>query len=552
MNLQIQTPSNNSLIFFLFLRSLCSSNLFIMKHEDGGFGKLIPTSHYLNQSFVGGVAATGNRHFRRTSKPVINNQKLIPHLHRTESGRVDFLERFSHYVARQLGISDVDECPQLCKLANNYLRKTKGCEEEIYAYFASEAGGESLYVKLVTEFDQCILSYFAFHWSQASLMITQVLGVDSEHKKLKDLVVAATRKQRFDRVSKDLKMTRVFSTLVEEMKKIGCAASKGESKCSLTKPRSSQRQRSPVLLMMGGGMGAGKSTVLKDILKEPFWLEAETNTVTVEADAFKETDVIYKAISSMGYHDDMLQTAELVHQPSIDAASSLLVTALNEGRDVILDSTLSWAPYVMQTIEMARNIHKRRYRMGVGYKVENGEVTENYWEPVSEEEEDGEMQDRMPYRIELVGVVCDAHLAVVRGIRRAIMMGRAVRVNSQLQSHKRFANAFPKYSEVVDSVRLYSTNFIGNPPKLIHRKDGTDPFQTIDAEASACLTTLSNLNPDAESVYELYPNPSPFSEPEAIWKEIALTPSRLQSQKELRSAIKKLESSRTVSSKIEQ
>ena len=77
----------------------------------------------------------------------------------------------------------------------------------------------------------------------------------------------------------------------------------------------------------------------------------------------------------------------------------------------------------MQTIEMARNIHKRRYRMGVGYKVESDKVTENYWEPVSEEEEEelrkehGEMQNRMPYRIELVGVVCDAHLAVVRGIR---------------------------------------------------------------------------------------------------------------------------------------
>lgn len=27
-------------------------------------------------------------------------------------------------------------------------------------------------------------------------------------------------------------------------------------------------QRSPVLLLMGGGMGAGKSTVLKDILKQ--------------------------------------------------------------------------------------------------------------------------------------------------------------------------------------------------------------------------------------------------------------------------------------------
>lgn len=34
--------------------------------------------------------------------------------------------------------------------------------------------------------------------------------------------------------------------------------------------------------------------------------------MVVEADAFKETDVIYKALSSSGHHGDMLQTAELV------------------------------------------------------------------------------------------------------------------------------------------------------------------------------------------------------------------------------------------------
>lgn len=43
-----------------------------------------------------------------------------------------------------------------------------------------------------------------------------------------------------------------------------------------------------------------------------FWSEAAAKAVVVEADAFKETDVIYRAISSMGHHDDMLQTAELV------------------------------------------------------------------------------------------------------------------------------------------------------------------------------------------------------------------------------------------------
>lgn len=114
-----------------------------------------------------------------------------------------------------------------------------------------------------------------------------------------------------------------------------------------------------------------------------------------------------------------------MHQSSTDAASSLLVTALNEGRDVIMDGTLSWEPFVEQTIAMVRNVHKHRYRMGVGYKVDDdGTITENYWEQVNEEEDQqneaedgGELPKRKPYRIELVGVVCDAYLAVVRGIR---------------------------------------------------------------------------------------------------------------------------------------
>lgn len=92
------------------------------------------------------------------------------------------------------------------------------------------------------------------------------------------------------------------------------------------------------------------------------------------------------------------------------------MTALNEGRDVIMDGTLSWEPFVQQTIAMARNVHKYKYRMGVGYKVSEDStiVTENYWEQVNEGHQP---QTRKPYRIELVGVVCDGYLAVVRGIR---------------------------------------------------------------------------------------------------------------------------------------
>ncbi|KAJ6769072.1 hypothetical protein OIU74_022691 [Salix koriyanagi] len=463
---------------------------------------------------------------------------------RTESGRSGNLEAFSDYVARQMGFADANECPRLCSLAYDYLKRSEGCENNIFDFFANQPEVESLYVKLIEELERCILTYFAFHWSKASLFISQVIDVESVKKpKLKGIVMAATRKQRFERVTKNLKVTRAFSTLVEELK----AIRQGETHCTEVMVPVALSERSPVLLLMGGGMGAGKSTVTKDILKEPFWSGAKAKAVVVEADAFKESDVIYRALSSMGHHDDMLPTSELVHQSSTDAASSLLVTALNEGRDVIMDGTLSWEPFVEQTIAMARSVHKCRYRMGLGYrKAEDGTVTENYWEKVEEEEdgqrsdnEKGALADRKPYRIELVGVVCDPYLAVVRGIRRAITTRRAVRVNSQLTSHKRFASAFESYCKLVDNARLYCTNSFGAPPSLIAWKDG-DHNLLIDPEGYRCLTNVCNLKAEAESIYELYTDPSPIFEPGSVWKDIVMDPSRPTAQSELKTSIQKI------------
>ncbi|RVX21677.1 hypothetical protein CK203_001025 [Vitis vinifera] len=540
-----------------------------MQHPAEGHGKVNLTLLLATTlGFMAPMAATLYRRCRK-NKPE-NDPSIAPGLERTESGYAAKLEKFSHYVARQMGFADPDECPQLCKLAYDYLKKSKGCDENMYEYFSSQPDADSLYIKLVEELDRCTLSYFAFHWTQASLMINQVLSVESDKQKtkLKNFVMAATsgpllpfkgwgfgspllgvlfnlRKQRFEKVTKDLKVTRVFNTLVEEMKAIGVAPSGG---CTEVMMPVALSKRSPVLLLMGGGMGAGKSTVLNDIMKEAFWSEAAANAVVVEADAFKETDVIYRALSS--HHHDMLQTAELVHQSSTDAASSLLVTALNEGRDVIMDGTLSWEPFVQQTIAMARNVHKCRYRMGVGYKVaEDGTVTENYWEQIPPEEEEEEQQnenghvERKPYRIELVGVICDPYLAVVRGIRRAIMTKRAVRVNSQLKSHKRFASAFQRYCQLVDNARLYCTNAMGGPPSLIGWKDGDNKL-LVDPEQIKCLTVVSTLKDDADNVYELYTEPKILYEQGSVWKDIVLTPSRASLHLDLRTSIQKIENAK--------
>ncbi|GKC20933.1 hypothetical protein Tco_1023083, partial [Tanacetum coccineum] len=96
---------------------------------------------------------------------------------------------------RQLGFKDGNECPELSKLAADYVRSSKGFEDELYLYFSSEKDDvdQSLCEKLVKEIERCILGYFAFHWSQTDLMINGVLSDGSDERKLKNLVLTATR-----------------------------------------------------------------------------------------------------------------------------------------------------------------------------------------------------------------------------------------------------------------------------------------------------------------------------------------------------------------------
>ncbi|KAL3849938.1 hypothetical protein ACJIZ3_011820 [Penstemon smallii] len=536
----ISTTQINMPISKLSGKSLFSSFLKQDMQKDFDNTKTKPTyTEILVASSIGLIIAAAV-HYRLKK---LRDQRIVPCIKVSDTGQVLHIER--------------RECPNLCKLASHYIRKAEGCEEDMYTFFASEPDVDSLFIKMVEEFERPVFNIsklplinvstqIGHHisWEIINIlllnMLFQALGPESEpKKKLKHIVMVATREQRFERVTKNLKVARVFTTLVEEMKAIGLV-SLDDSQCTDVMVPMAHKDRSPVLLLMGGGMGAGKSTVLKDILKEPFWAGASGNAVVIEADAFKESDVIYKALSSRGHHD-MLQTAELVHQSSTDAASSLLVTALNEGRDVIMDGTLSWVPFVVQTITMARNVHRRRYRMGAGYKVnEDGTVIENYWEQIDEEQEQDGTKKRRPYRIELVGVVCDAYLAVIRGIRRAIISRRAVRVNSQLKSHKRFADAFTTYCQLVDNARLYGTNALEGPPKLIGWKD-KDKNLLVDPDEIKCLRVVGRLNEEADSIFELYRRPHPSFEAGSVWKDIVLSPSRLNIQKELKYSIQKVE-----------
>ncbi|GKC95621.1 hypothetical protein Tco_1161063 [Tanacetum coccineum] len=78
------------------------------------------------------------------------------------------------------------------------------------------------------------------------------------------------------------------------------------------------KDRSLVLMFMGSGMGAGERHSERVRHEDnmpitrfipPFLAGASANAVVMEADARKESDVIYRALSSRDHHD-MLQTAE--------------------------------------------------------------------------------------------------------------------------------------------------------------------------------------------------------------------------------------------------
>ncbi|KAJ7296361.1 hypothetical protein O6H91_Y128600 [Diphasiastrum complanatum] len=537
---------------------------------------------------------------------------MIPLIELSNAGFCKSVEVFGDYVVRQIGLGRSSAVgKRLAVVAEGYLRGDKShldrSLEGLFIFLSkacpemADEEMERLNQELVKELDACMLAYFSFHWHHSAALLDQV---QSGENKLRKVVMSATRKQRFQHVMKTLKTQRTFSTLVDQLKAIhhNRRGSLLPDDKTVVVPAECHI-RSPVLLLIGGGMGAGKSTVVKDILDSPFWSAVAQDAVVVEADAFKETDVIYRALSTLN-RGDVAEAAQLVHQSSTNAASSLLVAALNEGRDVIFDGTLSWEPFVVQTLAMARDVHRRRYRMGPGYRTtEDGGVEERYWEALEEEEEeklldlnssgqnaimhamqeqealptslsgpssglreretsssslsDGSNEDlhtsreekafttslsntdsrksshgvreRKPYRIELVGVTCDAQLAVVRGIRRAILTKRAVPVKGQLRSHKLFAESLEKYCELVDQVKIYSTSCIGGPAELIGWKDGRSKL-LVDCESFKAVKNLSRLNPSAGSVLELYDDVR-FNR---VWHQIVVSSERSFRQELLR------------------
>ena len=71
-----------------------------------------------------------------------------------------------------------------------------------------------------------------------------------------------------------------------------------------------------------------------------------TGAVVIEADAFKMGDAVFQELNIRTGGDN--EVGAIVHSHSTDAANKQLIAALSAGRDVVLDGTLTWKPFVEQ------------------------------------------------------------------------------------------------------------------------------------------------------------------------------------------------------------
>ena len=131
---------------------------------------------------------------------------------------------------------------------------------------------------------------------------------------------------------------------------------------------------------------------------------------------------------------------------------------------------------------------------------ESGEVIEKYWEPNVRGMID--LNPRRPYHIHHVGVTCEPHLAVARGIRRSLITGRGVPVAPQLRSHKLYATNFPDVVELVDELHLFETSELGPPSLIAYKPPGRGLL--VDTEKFSRFDERKDMIPEARFKGELF------------------------------------------------
>jgi predicted ABC-type ATPase len=214
----------------------------------------------------------------------------------------------------------------------------------------------------------------------------------------------------------------------------------------------------PILWLMAGGSGSGKSTILKKLQKKGE--VARQNVVHLDPDDFKkdipEFNELVKRKDS--------RAAEVVHEESGLMAREAFRQAIAQRSDIIYDSTLSNFGKAFDIIMQAR---------------END------------------------YEIRIIGVTVAPRTAVTRVRERGDKTGRYVPVKDLLTTHKNFTKWFVEYVGLADSVELWKTDCVdGNMVEKI--ADAVEGRLDVLLESEyAEFSASANLNENATTPDEI-------------------------------------------------
>eukprot|EP01043_Picozoa_sp_COSAG02_P051153 COSAG02_NODE_5350_length_4408_cov_48.603852_3_plen_537_part_00 len=316
----------------------------------------------------------------------------------------------------------------------------------------THAAEEEFVQQLTAELEQCFAEYFREHWDdpdgllQANKLLDGAEPAAEPDEALTPTTSLWAKLHKLEHrqfVAKSLHAKREFLTLGEILRE--------------TAPETRDPARRPTARLLGGGMAAGKSTVV-GMLKENW-----KDSVVIEADAFKMHDPIFDQLNKDEHGAN--EVGMVVHSHSTDAANEELLAALLNQRDIVMDGTMTWKPFVEQTIDMIRHVHEREYKLGPGWQPAT--KTEQYWVDVGPRTVDEGAPAPLPYKIEMIGVTVDPSLAVGRGLRRKMMTGRGVPVSPQLRSHRLYSEHFEAYLPLLDEASLYDTSVGFGKAKLV-------------------------------------------------------------------------------------
>lgn len=178
-------------------------------------------------------------------------------------------------------------------------------------------------------------------------------------------------------------------------------------------------QRLPRLLVFGGGIGSGKTTLRDWLLRQRNW-QAFNQSALVETDQIRSR-LRAQAEASAG----KILTLGDLHREASRLAEARLNHLLRAGVDIVWESTLGWEPDADYAAGALEQHYLGRFRAS-------------------------------GYRVFLHGVTCAHDLADERFRLRALHENRDISDHGRVAgSHRRFEANVPRIARAVDSFQLW-------------------------------------------------------------------------------------------------